>query len=222
MKVMAISAHPDDETLGCGGTLLKHGAAGDTLSWLIVTRPHQPQWSGETIEAKAAEVQRVGQAYRTQRCVTLDFPSASLDTAPQADLIERIGGAISETSPEIIYLVHGGDVHSDHRAVFDAAMSVLKPIHMARLGVRRILSYETLSSTDAAPPGAHPTFQPSVFNDITPYMDRKLEIMAMYQTEQQADPLPRGPSAIRALARQRGATIGVDYAEAFMLTRELI
>jgi LmbE family N-acetylglucosaminyl deacetylase len=93
---------------------------------------------------------------------------------------------------------------------------------MAQLGVHRVLTYETLSSTDAAPNTPGRSFLPTVFSDITSFCDQKLEIMSIYQTEIHPDPLPRGPSAIRAQARYRGAAIGVEYAEAFTLIRELV
>ncbi len=221
MKTLVVSAHPDDETLGCGGTLLKHGAAGDALFWLIATQAHEPGWSGEVIEQKAAEVERVAEAYGVAQFFKLGLPTVRLDTVPQADLMERILDIFSQVTPELVYLVHGGDVHSDHQALFTATMSVLKPMHMARLGVHRVLCYETLSSTEAAPPGSDGPFIPSVYSDITPYLDKKIKIMGLYRTEAHADPLPRGPAAIRALARYRGATIGVEYAESFMLIREL-
>ena len=221
MRILAISVHPDDETLGCGGTLLKHQAVGDSLFWLIATQTHEPQWSAEIIERKATEIEQVAEAYGMEQCFTLGFPTVRLDMVPQADLIERIRDVVSEVKPEFVYLVHDGDVHTDHHVVFTATMSVLKPFYMASLGVRRVLCYEILSSTDAAPPHLDRAFMPNVFSDITPYIKRKIEIMAMYETEAQSDPLPRGPSAIRALARYRGATIGVEYAEAFMLIREI-
>lgn len=221
MKVLAVSAHPDDETLGCGGVLLKHQAAGDTLSWLIVTQSYQPQWTAETIERKATEVAEVAEAYGVKQCFKLGLPTAKLDTVPMADLIEEIRQVIDETSPETVYLVHGGDVHTDHQLVFTAAMSVLKPFYMGKLGVRRVICYETLSSTEAAPCQRNMAFAPNIFSDITPHIDRKLDILRMYSSEIQPDPMPRGPSAVRALARFRGATISVDYAEAFMLVREL-
>ena len=129
---------------------------------------------------------------------------------------------IASVRPEVVYLVHEGDVHTDHRAVFMAAMSVLKSFYMKRENVRRVLSYETLSSTEAAVPSHTRSFTPDVYCDITPYIDRKTAIMALYASEAQPDPLPRGPSAIRALARYRGATIGVEYAEAFKLIREIM
>jgi len=99
---------------------------------------------------------------------------------------------------------------------------VVKPFYLARLHVHRVLCYEILSSTEAAPPQLGHAFMPNVFIDITPYIERKIEIMALYETGAQLDPLPRGPSALRALARYRGATIGVEYAEAFMLIHEVI
>ena len=221
MRVLAISVHPDDETLGCGGTLLKHRAQGDALFWLIATRAIDPQWSPETVKRKAAEIESVAEAYGMDRHIQLDFPAARLDTIPQTDLISAIRDTISEVRPEIVYIVHGGDVHTDHQAVFAAAISVLKPFHMSRFGVRRVLCYEVLSSTESAPPQRESVFVPNVFNDITLYVRRKIEIMALYETEVQDDPLPRGPSAIEALARYRGATVGIDYAEAFMLIREV-
>ena len=106
--------------------------------------------------------------------------------------------------------------------MFNATLAVLKPIYMEALGVRRVLSYETLSSTEEAPPGIGQAFVPNILSDITPHVDRKIEIMNLYETEIHPDPLPRGPSAIRGLARYRGATRGVEYAEAFMLVRELM
>lgn len=222
MKILIISAHPDDETLGCGGTMLKHQAMGDELFWLIATEAYEPQWSKFIIEQKAIEVEQVAQAYKIKQYFKLGFPTVKLDTIPQCELISKIRDVVAEVQPEIVYLLHSGDIHTDHRVVFTATMSVLKPFYMAKLGVRRVLCYETLSSTEAAPPQIERAFIPNVFSDITPYCDRKIEIMELYQSETQPEFFPRSLSAIKALAHYRGATIGVQYAEAFMLMRELI
>jgi len=221
MKVLAISAHPDDETLGCGGTLLRHGANGDRLFWIITTQGHEPQWSAEVIARKAREVEQVAEAYEMEQFFKLGFPTVQLDTLPLSDLITAIRDAMAQIEPEVVYLVHDGDVHSDHHAVFTATMSVLKSFYLQKWGVQRILCYETLSSTEAAPPQPQRLFVPTVYRDITPHLERKIKIMDLFKTEAQPDPFPRGPSAIRALARYRGATIGVEYAEAFMLIREV-
>lgn len=222
MRVLVISAHPDDETLGCGGTMLKHAAAGDELTWAIVTQAHEPQWSSETIALKALEVDRVAEAYGVARHVRLGFPSSRLDVTPRAEVMAAMGEVVEQARPEHVYVVHAGDVHGDHADVFEATLAVLKAFRMAALGVRRVLAYETLSSTEAAPPSLGRAFLPTVFSDVSDVLERKLEIMALYVSEAQADPLPRGPEAIRALARFRGATVGVRYAEAFGLVRELV
>lgn len=221
MEILAISAHPDDETLGCGGALLKHQAGGGKLYWLIATRPQSPEWPEQVADRKSLEIQKVAEAYQVKKFFRLDFPAAHLDQVPIAQLIEAIREVVTEVKPAIVYLVHGGDAHTDHGSVFVAATSVLKPFYLYRMGVRRVLCYEVLSSTEAAPPSPQRAFLPNIFTDITSFIDRKLEIMSLYESETQPDPLPRGPSAIRALARYRGSAIGMHYAEAFMLIREL-
>ncbi len=220
MRVLAISVHPDDETMGCGGTLLKHRQSGDELFWLIVTQAWEPQWSAQTIARKAEEVEQVGRAYPFTRLYKLGFPTTRLDTLPQSELMDGIRNVVSEVRPDWVYTVNRSDIHSDHRVVFESAMSVLKPF-AAGQAVSRLLCFECLSSTEAAPPLAERAFVPHVYVDITPFLERKIEILRFYQSEAHDDPLPRGPSAIRALARYRGATVGVEYAEAFMLIREL-
>jgi LmbE family N-acetylglucosaminyl deacetylase len=221
MRVLVIAPHPDDETLGCGGTLLKHRAAGDSVSWLIMTRGHEPQWPAEVLGNKEGEIERVAAAYEFERIFRLDYPATLMDTLSQAEIIASVSQVVAEARPVSVYLNHAGDVHSDHRIVFDSVMSALKPFNSSRHGVNRILSYETLSSTEGAPPDHTHAFLPTVFSDITNFIDRKLEIMSLYRTETQPYPLPRANESIRALARFRGATVGVEYAEAFALIREV-
>ncbi len=221
MRVLAISAHPDDETLGCGGTLLKHAMSGDELYWLIVTQGFEPRWSSQVLAKKAQEVEAVAEAYKMKQFYKLGFHTTTLDHVPQSDLIDAIRDVIGPLMPQIIYLVHAGDVHTDHLAVFTATLSVVKTFYMKTYGVKRILSYETLSSTEAAPPQHYRAFVPTVYSDITPYLKQKQAIMALYDSESQSPLAPRGESAIEALARYRGAAINTQYAEAFMLIREV-
>jgi len=222
MKVLVVAPHPDDETLGCGGTLLKHRAAEDKLFWLIVTQASEPKWPADTVKAKRREIESVSAAYGFEKTFQLGFPATKIDALPLEDLIQGIREVTGEIKPDCVYLNHAGDIHSDHRVGFEAVMSAVKPFYSDRHGVRRLLSYEVLSSTDAMPAVAAPNFIPNVFSNISPYLERKLEIMALYQTEVQPYPLPRAAESIRALARARGATIGVEYAEAFMLIRETV
>jgi N-acetylglucosamine malate deacetylase 1 len=221
MRVLIVSVHPDDETLGCGGAMLRHQAENDELHWLIVTEAWEPQWDGDTIKQKAEEVRAVSDAYGITKVTKLRQPTAKLDTLDQNDLIRMIRSVVEVAMPEVIYSVHGGDIHTDHQVAFRALMSVVKPFYMASLGVQRVLCYETLSSTDAAPAFADRMFIPNVYRDVSPFLERKVEIMDLYGSEAHDDLMPRGADSIRALARHRGATIGVRYAEAFSLIREV-
>jgi LmbE family N-acetylglucosaminyl deacetylase len=221
MNILVIAPHPDDETLGCGGALLKHKQAGDQIHWVIVTRGYEPAWSKEVLDRKENEIRRVADAYGFNHVIRLDLPTIKLDTLPLGDVMDSLNKAINEIRPACVYLNHSGDVHSDHRVIFDATLSVLKPFNSAKQGVKRILSYETLSSTDAMPPGVARSFVPNVFIDVSGFIEKKLEIMSLYESEVQPYPLPRSIETLRALGRVRGATIGVEYAEAFMLVREI-
>ena len=221
MRVLVIAPHPDDETLGCGGTLLRHKESGDQISWLIMTKGHEPGWSAETLTSKEAEIEKVTAAYGFEQVFRAGFAAVQMDRLALEDVIRGVREVIDEARPACVYLNHAGDVHSDHRVTFEATMSALKPFNTARHGVHRVLSYETLSSTDAMPAAAGQSFVPTVFNDITRFIERKLEIMSLYATEVQAYPLPRALESIRALARLRGSTVGVEYAESFMLIREV-
>ena len=221
MRVLVIAPHPDDETLGCGGTLLKHAAHGDSISWVIVTKGYEPRWPSEMIQRRERQIEQVSSAYGFAKRFRLTYPAAKLDTVPFEELLKAIQEIVSEVKPEWIYTVHAGDIHSDHRVVFAATMSAVKSFNSADSGVRRLLSYETISSTDAMPPTGSSVFVPNVYCDITPFIERKLEIMSLYQGEVHPYPLPRALESIRALSRFRGATVATEYAEAFILLREL-
>jgi LmbE family N-acetylglucosaminyl deacetylase len=186
-----------------------------------MTQGHEPQWQAETLRSKEVEIEKVTTAYGFERVFRLGLPTVRMDQVALEDVIRGIRDATDEARPDCVYLNHAGDVHSDHRVTFEATMSALKPFYSSKHGVRRVLSYETLSSTDAMPPSAGRSFSPTVFTDITPFVERKLEIMSLYSTEVQSYPLPRALESIRALARLRGSTVGVAYAEAFMLIREV-
>lgn len=222
MKSLVISVHPDDETLGCGGTLLNYANKGVSINWLIVTAAAVPQFSADQIAKQDEQIKAVKQAYPFDSLEWLKYPTTQLDTLPLNMLVTDIRDAVKKLRPEIIFVPNRSDAHSDHRVVSQAIQAVTKSFYMRNFGLHKILAYEVLSETDAAPPLIENAFLPNIFADVSSTINGKIDIMRLYQTEIQDDPLPRGPSAIRALARYRGSTIGVEYAEAFMLIRELM
>jgi LmbE family N-acetylglucosaminyl deacetylase len=219
MNVLVISTHPDDEALGCAGTLLKHRAKGDSVRWCIATAAWTPKWTAEQITAKSKEIQRAAAHYQVSAPLRAGLQTTRLDALPLADVVDALAPAFASPA-DVVYLTNPHDTHTDHRVVFEACWTLMKPFRTASRGPKRILVYETLSSTDAAPPLSSRAFQPNVWSDITPWIAQKCEAMAIYASEAQPDPLPRGASAIRALARVRGAQVGVEYAEAFQLLRD--
>jgi N-acetylglucosamine malate deacetylase 1 len=207
-----VAPHPDDETLGCGGSLLRHIADGEQTHWLVVCQP--PHATGVD-----ALIDTVGRAYGFAGVHCVRLPDARLDTLPLADIIARIGAAVQLIAPTIVYVPHPGDAHTDHRVVFDATMPCVKWFRYA--SVRRVLAYETPSETAFGLDPDRGAFRPNVYRDVTAQMDRKLEILRLYgPSEIGAHPFPRSVEGVRALATIRGAECGYAAAEAFMLLRD--
>lgn len=218
---LVIAPHPDDETLGCGDTLLRAHAEGDAVYWLIVTGISEAQgFTAERVESRAAEIDRVSEAYGFSETIRLDFPTATLDAIPMGDMVSAIGQAARRIEPTDIYLPHRRDAHSDHAAVFDAAVSVSKWFRYG--SVERVFVYETQSETDFDLSPDSPGFRPNVFVDISDTIDRKIEIAAIFESEFAEHPFPRSFEGMRALATLRGAASGFKAAEAFMLLRQCI
>jgi len=222
-KVLFVSVHSDDETLGCGGTILKHKQNGDEIYWLIITAPtliHPYGFTEVMITQREKEIGIVSKMYGFEKTISLGFPTQLLDEVNIRELITKIDSAISEVHPQIIYLINRSDVHSDHKVAFNAVYACTK--NFRKPYIERILMYETLSETEFSPALPENVFIPNVFIDITDYFEKKLEIMTVFAIEMMPGNLPRSYSAIKALATYRGSRIGVNYAEAFMLLFEKI
>lgn len=220
-KVLVIAVHPDDETLGCGGTLLKHKAQGDEIYWLVVTGPikgDHPAFTDEFIAQRDVLVDKVSAEYGFKETVKLNLPTQKLHAVDLKDVILKMSDVLKRIQPDIIYMMYNNDVHSDHRVAFDAAYSCTKSFRYPF--IKRILMIEALSETEFALATQGNSFVPNVFVDITPYIDKKLEIMSMFEGEIMEAPYPRSLSSIKALARVRGSRAGVMFAEAFQLLFE--
>ncbi len=220
-SVLVIAPHADDETLGCGGTLLRHRAMGDAIHWLIVTDRQRADGSSDAaIQRREAEIQQVAAAYGFDSVHRLGLVPAQLDATPLAGIVDAMGKVVRSIAPRVVYLPFRGDVHTDHRVVFDAGAACSKWFRYP--SVRRVLSYEVISETEMGVNPESLKFTPNYFVDISAHLDRKVEICALYASEMHPFPFPRSVEGLRALAQVRGATCGVRAAESFMLLRETV
>ncbi len=220
-KVLVVAPHPDDETLGCGGTLLKHKNCGDKIYWMIITNIQSENgWPEEEVQKRQNEIQNVSEMYGFNKIFKLDFPTTMLDTIPYNELIIKISAVIQKVNPSIVYLPNCSDVHTDHQITFRAASSCCKNFRAPF--IRKILMYECLSETEFAPALRDYVFAPNVFVDISEYFHQKLEIFKVNASEVMEPPFPRSIETIISLAKYRGSRIGVESAEAFMLLEERI
>lgn len=216
MKHLVIATHPDDETLGCGGTILRAKECGDSIHWCIMTRAA----SSDTRVKQAQEdtVHSVYSAYGFASLRWLDFSSTTLDALPQKELINAISSVVQEVMPDILYLPFWGDAHSDHLQTFNAGWSNSKVFRYPY--IRRILCMEVLSETNFSP--VHQHFTPNFYAKISPVQfKRKLKILSMYESELSEHPFPRSLRAVEALGVLRGSEAGCEYAESFMLLKEI-
>lgn len=218
--VLVIAPHPDDETLGLGGTLLKHKAEGDAIYWLIATNIWEDGNYSDAFKKKRKKIiEKVSAAYGVAERIELPYRATALDTYPFGDIIAHISGVVQQYKPNILYIPHHSDVHSDHRLVFQSAVSCSKAFRFP--SIRQVLMYETVSETDLAPPLVCQTFAPNYFVDISQYFQRKVSIMELYEGELGVHPFPRSKESLRALAVLRGSVANVRFAEGFMLLRGL-
>ncbi|MFO8049182.1 MAG: PIG-L family deacetylase, partial [Desulfosudaceae bacterium] len=149
-NILVIAVHPDDETLGCGGTLLRHREAGDATFWCLVTAMSEKSgFLPAQIAAREQEISKVAAEYDFQEVFQLGLAATRVDTYPMADTVTAISEVIDLVQPEIIYLPFHGDVHSDHRTIFQASYSCTKQFRYS--SIRKIYLMETLSETEFAP-----------------------------------------------------------------------
>jgi LmbE family N-acetylglucosaminyl deacetylase len=217
-KVIIISAHPDDETLGAGGTILKHKENGDEVYWLIVTNVFESEgFSKERVLSRKQEIDEVSRLYSFDKVYSLEYPTMKLNDTFLFELVNKISHLFQELEPEIIYVMNRSDAHSDHRIVFDAVMSCTKSFRYPY--VKKVLMYECLSETEFAPILPERVFQANYYVDISNFLNKKIEIMKIFNSELGEHPFPRSIKNIEALATFRGATVGVLYAEAFQMIK---
>ena len=222
MNILVIAAHPDDEVLGCGGTIARHVSDGDTVHILIVaegaTSRQGDDFSEELKELRNAAHQSAA-VLGAQPPRLLGLPDNKLDTLPMLDIVQLLEQAVDKIKPETIYTHHGGDLNLDHRIVHQATVTACRPLPESL--VRRIYAYEVVSSTEWGTSGIDAPFHPVHFVDISSEIQRKKEAIECYAMEMREFPHPRSWQAIEAQMRFRGASAGLPAAEAFQVIRQI-
>lgn len=215
-KVLVISPHADDETLGAGGALLKYKSAGHEISCLNITNLRlEYGYTQPEILKKQKEIQTVCDSYGFHHYIDFGLQPMCLDQYPKKDFIHRISKIIQELKPEILLLPYFGDIHSDHRIVFEAAIACTKVFRYPF--VKQIFCMEIPSETEFC--WESTKFTPNYFVAIEEQIKRKLEIMSLYKSEMGVHPFPRSTKSIEALAVVRGSMAGHHYAEAFQIIK---
>jgi LmbE family N-acetylglucosaminyl deacetylase len=217
-KIIVISAHPDDETLGAGGTLLKHKSNGDHLYWIIVTSISiNHGFTINRVESRDKEIQNVSSAFGFKKVFQLGYPTMSLSSSSLKTLIPEISKIFTEVEPEIIYTLNRSDAHSDHRFLFDAVAACTKSFRYPY--IKQVLMYECISETEFAPSLHERMFLPNYYVDITGFLDEKIKILQNFDSELGEHPFPRSIKNVEALSVYRGASVGVEHAEAFQIVK---
>lgn len=219
MKVLVISPHPDDETLGAGGTILRFMDEGHKVSWLNITGIYNSEiFSEEMKKKRKSQIQQIKDYYQFSSSIDLMLPSAGLDTYDTCNAIDKISSVIKEIEPEMLILPDYNDAHSDHKKVFDWCYACSKIFRFPY--IKKVLSMEIMSETDFGRP--ENPFNPNYYVDITKYIENKLEACAIYDNEIGESPFPRSLEGIRALAVLRGIESGARYAEAFRIIKYIL
>ena len=216
MRILVVAAHPDDEILGCGGTLLAHRDAGDEIALLFLTdgvgaRGHgaagsERQHASETVARKLNA--------SVHRC---QFRDNQLDSHPLLEIVQAIEKIVNQYHPVRIYTHHHGDLNIDHEICHRAVLTACRP--QPNHPVEQIFCFEVNSATEWNTPVAALAFLPSYFVDISSHTVEKRDLLNCYQQELRPFPHSRSPEAIAARDRVRGNSVGLEAAEAFMLVR---
>lgn len=221
-NVLVVAPHCDDEVLGCGGTIPKLTEQGCDVFVAIVTNGHigAPElFSEEGTKKVRAEAKAAHEKLGVKDTIFLDFPALRLDSVPSYKLSLRLTKLIKELSIDTMYIPHRGDIHVDHTITYETCLVAARPID--NCPVKKVYAYETLSETEWASPFSDEAFVPTVFEDIENYIEKKKDAFRCFTTQIKDPPHPRAIENIVRVSQIRAATVGLNYAEAFMLVREI-
>lgn len=213
--VLVLAAHPDDELLGCGGTIALHAARGDTVTAVIACEGESVRY-GVGASGLPEDAVRASRVLGVHDVRQLSLPDQGLDRLTLTDVITPLEAIVRDVKPRVIYCQHGGDINRDHELLFKAILVATRPTEPY---IEGIYAFDTASSTEWAFPRA---FVPDTWIDITSTLDTKIAAMACYRTEVRQYPHPRSLDALRYRANAWGNRCCLEAAEVFMTVRRVM
>ena len=217
-KILVIAAHPDDEVLGCGGTIAKHISKKDKVYVIFMANgvdsrnsPSKKDLKDRILSSKLAKnILGITSSYH------LNFPDNKMDSIPILNVIQKLEEIIKKINPEIVYTHHEGDLNIDHKITNAAVMTACRPLPNS--SIKQIYGFEVLSSTEWSTQ-IKSSFKPTFYNDITKYKKKKIRAIKAYGLEMRNKPHSRSIEHLEILAQHRGYSVGVEFAEAFEVYR---
>jgi LmbE family N-acetylglucosaminyl deacetylase len=214
-RVLVIAAHPDDELLGCGGTIARHVAEGDVVQSIVVCEGESLRYKDNSVNQSIA-IENARKTLGVEKVHALKFPDQKLDTFTLVDIITPIEKVVREYQPQIVYCQYGGDINKDHKIVSEAAEVALRPVEPY---IEEIYAYYTVGSSEWP---FNPTFKPDTWVNIEEYLGKKIEAFSHYTSEIREYPHPRSIKSLENLAYYTGNQCCMKAAEAFMTMRRVV
>lgn len=223
-RILVVAAHPDDEVLGVGGTIIRHAGKGDKVKILLMAEGLTSRAAQRNVKSFQSELDalhenaaRVAQALGAQGTKLFNFPDNRMDGVELLDVVKAIEGEIDDFCPEIVYTHHAGDVNIDHLRTHEAVVTACRSL--PGQSVRELYFFETPSSTEWQIQTSDKVFLPALYVDIADVFEQKIKVLGLYAAEMRDYPHSRSYKAVEILARCRGYAAGLEFAEAFSVGR---
>ena len=218
-RILVVAPHPDDETLGVGGTIAKYSSLGYEVFVLIVSGHLPPIYSQEDYDKTVSEARMAFKKLGVSDSVFLEIPATTIGDLDLHEFNSMVAKIVNKFNPKIVFCPYP-DRHIDHRLVFDSVMVATRPIGVG-LDIEIVAAYETLSETHWNAPHIEPNFTPNWIIDISDFIDIKIQALGCYKSQISDFPGPRSIEAVKSLANFRGTQAGFAYGEAVHIIRKI-
>ena len=227
-KVLIIACHPDDEILGCGGFLDKYKNQykfkviflAEGSSWRYKDKVKYEFNINRDIASRQNSAIKALKLFSISDVSFFNHACGQLNKVPQTILNKIIEDQIQIFRPNIIFTHSNKDLNLDHQTIVKSVLVATRPTSIKNI-ISEIYSFEILSSTEWNFYYKKKSFNPNYFIDITSTIDKKIKAAKAYKNEINAWPHPRSIKGIKNLAKYRGQSVGLKYAEAFYLLRDI-